>query len=204
MRKLRSGLPILLLVMCTTSCGAGEPDSASPITPEGPSSGSASEPGEISAQTNEMVSPAAVAACGGFTLNDAANVLGVPATGLEDRSEASSHSLNLCSFLISGSMEGVGFYLSVSDTVQRAVVEMEQGRGMAGFAQTTIDEATGTQSQNKALESENNIGDEAYFMEVNGTLNVRVGNVQIQVFHLEDREQMKEVGRIVAAGLRQS
>jgi hypothetical protein len=164
----------------------------------------ASEPGEVSAEANGMVSPEAVAACGGFTLNDAAYVLGVPASELEDRSEASSDNLNLCSFLISGSMDGVGFYLSVSDSVQRAVAEMEQGRGMAGLAQKTIDQATGTQSQDEALESEDNIGEEAYFMEVNGTFNVRVGNVQIQVFHMEDQEQMKEVGRMVAAGLRNS
>jgi hypothetical protein len=38
-------------------------------------------------------------------------------------------------------------------------------------------------------------------MEVNGTLMVRVANVQIQVFHMQDPEQMKQVGRMVAAGL---
>jgi len=81
---------------------------------------------------------------------------------------------------------------------------MEQGRGMASVAQTTIDRATGTESQEEALENAEELGEEAYFMEVNGTLNIRVGNVQIQVLPMEDQEQMKKVGRIVSMGLSKS
>jgi len=151
-----------------------------------------------------MVPPAAIAACGGFTIEDAASIMGIPASELEDRSEVYSSKSSLCSFLRAGSTEGVGFYLSVSNSIERAVAEMEQGRGVASVAQTTIDRATGTESQEEALENAEDLGEEAYFMEVNGTLNIRVGNVQIQVLPMEDQEQMRKVGRIVSMGLSKS
>ncbi len=203
MRKLSLGLSLILMVVIS-GCGSDVPDATSQSEPGGPATTARSKTGDVGSENNGLVSPAAVAACGGFTIKDAASILGVPANELEDRSEVSSSKLSLCSFLRSGSMEGVGFYLSVSNSVERAVAEMEQGRGMAGFAQTTIDQATGTKSQEEALENADGLGEEAYFMEVNGTLNIRVGNVQIQVLPMEDQEQMKKVGRIVAMGLRKS
>lgn len=203
MRKLSLGLSLWMAVLAA-GCGSGEPASKSESVPEAPAATTRGELGDIGAKDAGMVSPAAIAACGGFTIEDAASILGVQAGELEDRSEVASSNLTLCSFLRSGSTEGVGFYLSVSESVERAVEEMERGRGMAGFAQTIIDQTTGTESQEEALESADGIGEEAYFMEVNGTLFVRVGNVQIQVFPMENQEQMKEVGRMVAAGLRES
>ncbi|MEW8027269.1 MAG: hypothetical protein AB2758_22060 [Candidatus Thiodiazotropha endolucinida] len=151
---------------------------------------------------NKIVPRAAIAACGGFTIDDAASILDVPASQLEDRSETYSNKLNLCSFQKQGSADGVGFYLSISDSVERAKAEMEQGRGMADLAQTTIDQLTGSESQEEALKNAESLGEEAYFMEVNGTLNIRVGNVQIQVFPMQDQQQMKRVGRMVAMGLK--
>ena len=201
MRKLKLGSLVFLLIM-GSGCGSDDPDATSQAKPRSADSPTPSESVDVGTRNDEMVSPAAVSACGGFTLEDAAAILGVPASELEDRSDTSSEKLTLCSFLRKGSAEGIGFYLSVSDTVERAVVEMEQGRGMAEIAQTTIDQVTGTESQEAAQVSVNGVGEDAYFMEVNGTFNARVGNVQIQVFHLEDRESMKEVGRRVAGGLR--
>ena len=116
-----------------------------------------------------------------------------------------THCVHICTVCLrAGSTEGVCFYLSVSNSIERAVAEMEQGRGVASVAQTTIDRATGTESQEEALENAEELGEEAYFMEVNGTLNIRVGNVQIQVLPMEDQEQMRKVGRIVSMGLSKS
>ena len=201
MKKSGLGLP-LLWALLGFACGSGEPDSTSQTNTDGAASTSPSETAVIGSQKDAMVSPLAVAACGGFTFEDAATILGVRASELEDRGEESSQKLRLCSFWKPESMEGVSFYLSVSGSVERAVTEMEQGRGMAGFAQKTIDQTTGATSQEEALEGVLDIGEEAYFMEVNGTLNVRVGNIQIQVLPMENREQMKDVARIVATGLR--
>ena len=203
MRKASLGFSLLVLAV-SLACGRGQPVSTGESDTDEPVSTTQGEAGDVGFENEGMVSPLAVAACGGFTVEDTASILGVSASELEDRSEDSSENLRLCSFWHSESMEGVSFYLSVSDSVARAVDEMEQGRGMAGFAQTTIDQTTGTESQEEALEGVEAIGEEAYFMEVNGTLNVRVGNIQIQVLPMEDREQMKEVGRIVATGLSES
>jgi hypothetical protein len=199
MQRLRWSWSLLLLVLCA-ACGSEAPEPGnSKAAKQAAKTGG--ETVAVDTAKNGMVATAAVTACGGFTLEDAASVLGVAASELEDRSESSSEQLRLCSFMKPGSTEGVGFYLSVSGSIERAIAEMEQGRGMAGFAQQTIDQATGTESEQPALQSAEDIGEEAYFMEVNGTLMVRVANVQIQVFHMQDPEQMKQVGRMVAAGL---
>ncbi|MCU7802927.1 MAG: hypothetical protein KZQ96_06995 [Candidatus Thiodiazotropha sp. (ex Lucinoma borealis)] len=203
MRNFGLGLSFILLVM-VSGCGSDVPDTTSQSEPEVPAATVRNEPGNADSENSGMISDAAIAACGGFTIEDAASIMGLPASELEDRSEVYSSESSLCSFLRAGSTEGVGFYLSVSNSIERAVAQMEQGRGMASFAQTTIDRATGTESKEEALENAEGLGEEAYFMEVNGTLNIRVGNVQIQVLHMEDQEQMKKVGRIVSMGLRKS
>ncbi|MDH3692209.1 MAG: hypothetical protein OEU36_22475 [Gammaproteobacteria bacterium] len=148
-----------------------------------------------------MISEAAIATCGGFTSDDAAAVLGLSAGAFEDRSEIYSSKSSLCSFMIPGTADGIGFYLVASGSIERAIAEMEMGRGMAGIAQENIDRASETTSLEPPLQSVSGIGEEAYFMEANGSLMVRVGNVQIQVLHMEEPKQMQEVGRMVAEGL---
>lgn len=203
MRNFSLGLSLLLLFI-VSGCGSDVPDTTGQGESVVPASTARTDPGVVGSENNGMVSPAAIAACGNFTIDDAASILGIPASEMENRSEAYSSESSLCSFLRAGSSDGVGFYLSVSDSIERAAAEMEQGRGMASMAQTTINQATGTESKEDALKNAEGLGEEAYFMEVNGTLNIRVGNVQIQVLPMENQEQMKKVGQIVAMGLRKS
>ncbi|MCB1683167.1 MAG: hypothetical protein R3E82_10650 [Pseudomonadales bacterium] len=150
---------------------------------------------------DELIPAAAIVNCAGFTGADAARILGVPEAVLVDASENYSPSSSLCSFSPPESSEGVGFYLTASGSIERAAAEMEQGRGMGEVAQVVIDRATNTQSVEAPIQAAQSLGEEAYFMDVNGTLMIRVANVQIQVLPMEDREQMKAVGLQVAQRL---
>jgi len=194
----------LCLVVVIAGCGSGETE----VTP-GATSDPSPQPLPVSAPPaerterveDELIPEAAIVNCAGFTSADAARILGVPEATLVDASENYSPSSSLCSYSPPASSEGVGFYLTASGSVERAVAEMEQGRGMGEVAQVVIDRATNTQSVDAAIQSAQSLGEEAYFMDVNGTLMTRVANVQIQVLPMEDRERMKAVGLQVAQRL---
>lgn len=200
MRNHLYGAALALLIMIP-GCSSDESESTAEQASGQPAPMTRNNPDSTESTSDGMIPQDAISRCGAFTIGDAAAVLSVPAGALEDRSEVYSSKSSLCSFVVPGTAEGVAFYLAASGSVERAISEMEQGRGMAGIAQENIDRATGTTSLEPLLQSTSEIGEEAYFMEANGTLMVRVGNVQIQVLHMDDPEQMKSVGRKVAAGL---
>ena len=187
----------LWLVVVMAGCGSGETE----VTPVA-TTDTSTQPLPVAAPRaektegveDELIPAAAIVNCAGFTSADAALILGVPEATLVDASENYSPSSSLCSFSQPQSSEGVGFYLAASGSVERAAAEMEQGRGMGEVAQVVIDRATNTQSVEAPIQAAQSLGEEAYFMDVNGTLMIRVANVQIQVLPMEDREQMKAVG----------
>lgn len=194
----------LWLIVVLAGCGAGDTE-VSPGTTTGTSTQpvpKSAPPGEeTEAVEEELIPAAAIVACAGFTSADAALILGVAPEDLVDGSENYSPSSGLCSFSKPRSSDGVAFYLSASGSIERAAAEMEQGRGMGEMAQVVIDQATSTQSTDAPIQSAQSLGEEAYFMDVNGTLMIRVANVQIQVLPMEDREQMKAVGLLVVQRL---
>lgn len=187
----RSGLSrmevVLLVAVLAQACGGGEPER------QGGALGSA--------RGGQLVSAEAVRSCAGFSAEDAAQVLGIPGA-IEEASEDIHETLRACSYRsTTDPMTGVAFTLATSESVEEAVDGMAYGREMAGLAKGSIEAVTGAASGAGPLEEVEGIGDEAYWMEINGTLNVRVKNVEIQVQAPDDREQQKEVARRVVEGL---
>lgn len=155
-----------------------------------------------SARGGELVSAEAVRNCAGFSTEDAAQVLDLPAAEIEEASEDIHETLRGCSYRSTRDpMTGVAFTLATSESVEEAVDGMAYGREMAGMAKRTIEGVTETGSSRPALEEVEGVGDEAYWMEVNGTLNVRVKNVEIQIQAPDDTAQQKEVARRIVNGL---
>jgi hypothetical protein len=189
---------VLVVVALALACGNGEPASEGGATE--PSQGSATEP----ARGGGLVSAEAVRDCAGFSVEDAAAVLGIPASEIEQSSQDIHETLRMCSYVRRADLNGVSFSLATNESVDEAVSGMASGREMAGLAKGSIDAVTGTSSGAPPLEEIEGIGDEAYWMEVNGTLNVRVNNVEIQVQGPSDREQQKAVARKVVEGLTRS
>jgi hypothetical protein len=182
----------VLLVSCTK--GEGDSGLDTGETPEAAESQDAGSSG--------MVSADAVKECAGFTPRDAAEILGVPAATLEDRSQDLYDTARSCAYASTADASvGVSFTLVTEESVEDAIGQMQSLRENAGLAKTTIEGVTGATSEESPLKEVEGIGDEAFWMEVNGTLTVRVGNVSILVIAPQDRGQQEEVARRVMEGL---
>lgn len=169
--------------------------------PAGRSAGaSPAPPVTLEAAKGGVIPAEKVKACAGFSAETAAGLLGVPAGQLVDRSSDVYDKLRSCSFL-DPKQPGVGvtFSLRRDDSVEDAAQEMASFRDHLGVAQRVLPEPGG--SSQAAAEEVPGLGDEAVWARVNGTLNVREGNVTIQVAQPADRELQKRVAEEVLAGL---
>jgi hypothetical protein len=177
----------LMVVAFAVSCGRGET--------EGPGGALTDASG------GGLVSAERVRSCANFSTDDAAAVLGIAAGEIEEMSHDIHETLRMCTYMRRADLRSVSFSLATNESIDEAVSGMASGREMAGFAKRTIEGVTGTGSAAPPLEDVAGIGEDAYWMEVNGTLNVRVKNVEIQVQSPDDREKQKDVARKIVEGL---
>jgi hypothetical protein len=167
--------------------------------------GSGEQGGEAGSQptASGMVAAERVANCAGFTSEAAAQFLGVPAGDVKDESADIYDKLRSCSFASStDDTKRVTFSLRRDDTIEEAADEMAQFREHLGVADKALGGETGAASNAPPYEDIPSLGDEAVWARVNGTLNVREGNVSIQVAFPEDRAEQKRLAALVVAGLR--
>lgn len=144
-----------------------------------------------------------MAGCAGFTAARAAAFLGVPAADIKDASTNLYEKLRMCSFA-STQEDGrtlLGLSLRRDDSIEEATLEMARLRENAGLAQGVIAGATTQDAKGPAYEEIAGLGDEAIWTQVNGTLNVRKGNVAIQIMAPSDRDAQKRLAEQVVAGL---
>lgn len=149
-----------------------------------------------------MVAAERVANCAGFTAETAAEILGVPAAEVEDESTDLYDKLRNCSYASrQDSAKRVNFSLRRDDSIEEAADEMDVFRSHLGTAQGALAGVTGEEAKGAPYEEVPGLGDEALWAPINGTLNVRRGNVSIQVSLPDDREAQEKVAERVVAGL---
>jgi hypothetical protein len=169
--------------------------------PGGAGGGEAGQSGKA-ATGGGAISAEKVKTCAGFTAETAATLLGVPAAGIVDHSSDLYEKLRNCSFVDPKNPEArLSFSLRRDDSVKEAAEEMVSFREHLGVARQVLPGA-GDSAKGPAVQEIPGLGDEAVWVRVNGTLNVREGNVTVQVSLPEDRETQKRVAQRVLEGLR--
>jgi hypothetical protein len=172
-------------------------------SPPGGNAGAKGQPAKSGKAVNGEVIPVEkVKACAGFTPETAAALLGVPAAGIVDQSSDIYEKLRSCSFVDPGKPgTQLTFSLRRDDSVEEAAEEMASFRDHLGVARQVLPGAEGS-AKEPAVQEIPGLGDEALWVRINGTLNVREGNVTIQVAQPEAREAQKKVVEKVLEGLR--
>lgn len=190
-----TGLIAVLVVGCGGEKGAVE-TSERPDTVEQPAAGSR--------QAGKNVDPEKIENCGGFTVEDAAELIGVPVESVTLRlpEPMNTETLKTCAFEDEETGRGISYSLTWADSAEEMQEDFEGERQMVGVAQTSIDAVTGTETESPASYEIPGIGDEAFFAAVNGTVVARVGNVRVQVLNAPDLETRKKVAERVASRLR--
>lgn len=116
--------------------------------------------------------------CAGFTAEDAAGILGLPAASLKSKSEKQHESLWICSFAPPGG-QGLSFSVEVAKSVEAAAADMTRLRENLEVAGGTA--AFKDRLPNGAYSDIMGLGDDAVWTDVNGTLTARKGNITVQV-----------------------
>ena len=187
-RCLRAVAVLILLLTGLAACQGG--------------SGDQEDQADASPSASGMVAAERVANCAGFRSEAAAQFLDVPAGEIKDESADIYDKLRSCSFVSStDDTKRVTFSLRRDDTIEEAADEMAQFRGHLGVADKALGGESGAASNAAPYEDIPNLGDEAVWARVNGTLNVREGNVSIQVAFPEDRAEQERLAALVVAGL---
>lgn len=162
------------------------------------------EPAAPARQAGKNVDPEKIENCGGFTVEDAAELIGVPVESVTLRlpEPMNTETLKTCAFEDEESGRGISYSLTWADSAEEMEGDFEDERQMVGVAQTSIDAVTGSESEGPASYEIPGIGDEAFFAAVNGTVVARVANVRVQVLNAPDLETRKKVAERVASRLR--
>jgi hypothetical protein len=152
-------LTLLLVSLIVGGCGSGG---------SGSSQGSASSAG----RAFELD----IAGCGGFTVADAAKLLGLPAVALKDKSQDISDHSRWCIYSnVQDPEKGVTFTVEREESVDAAVVAFQQLRDHVGVAVSVLGEA-GDKAHNIQ-----GLGDEALWTPVPGGVYARKGRYSVQV-----------------------
>lgn len=118
--------------------------------------------------------------CGGFTSEDAAKIVNLPASRLAARTQKLESASWTCTFS-SPDGKGVSFTVSVSANARKASDEMEELRGNLELAAETPPFKDKLPGGAYSEISGPGLGDESVWTDVNGTLTVRKGNITVQV-----------------------
>ena len=129
--------------------------------------------------------------CAGFSAQDAAQALNLPAAKLTAKAEKMAPELWRCGFTMPDGT-GVSFSVSIAKDAGKAAEEMEQLRENL---ELTAETAPFKNKLPQGAYSEIlNLGEESVWTDVNGTLTVRKGNITIQVLMPSGKkEQIKIV-----------
>jgi hypothetical protein len=185
-----------VLVTAVWACGAG--------TDRDESTSTEMQQEQPVTRSQGVVDPAKIQDCGGFTVQDAAELLGVSVDAVVSRLPEAMNgpTLKTCAFEDAESGRGISFSLTWADTATEMAEQLADERELVGVAQASIDTVSGSESEGPASYEIDDIGEEAFFAAVNGTVVARVANVRVQVLNAPDLDTRKRVAAKVADRLR--
>jgi len=137
--------------------------------------------------------------CAGFTVQDAAPFLGVPAARVVRKAERISKSLVACSFAAGKTVPGVAFSIEIEASAKKAAEQMESYRDNLA---TAGEAAPWKGKLPKGAYSDimgEGMGDEAVWTDINGALTVRKLNVMVQVTMPKAKLEQIRVAQAVVA-----
>jgi len=130
--------------------------------------------------------------CGGFTAADAASILGIEVSMVEESSPPLGDNQKWCVFSSSAdSMASLNFTISRADSEQDAITEFAQFRNNAGVANAVLGDA------GDAAHDVADLGDEAVWTPVPGLLLVRAGRFSLSINPPSTEEQQVRIARII-------
>jgi hypothetical protein len=126
-----------------------------------------------------------MAKCNGFTVEDAAGILGVPASKVTAKTEELYAGNWQCTFESGDLGKTISFNVSVAKSVEEAARDMQQYRS---HLETAGSVSPFKENLPKGAYSDiSGIGDDAVWTDINASLAVRRGNVRIQVAMPKDK-----------------
>lgn len=126
-----------------------------------------------------------MANCGGFTAEDAAGILGLPAAKITAKTKEMYAGFWQCTFESGIAGKSVEFGVTVSKSVEAAVRDMEQYRS---HLETAGSVAPFKDKLPKGAYSDiGGLGDETVWTDINNSLSVRQGNITILVSMPKDK-----------------
>ncbi len=137
--------------------------------------------------------------CAGFTVQDAAPFLGVPAAQVVRTAAKISNSLVACSFAAGKTAPGVAFSIEIEKSAKKAAEQMEGYRDSLSIAG---DSAPWKGKLPKGAYSDimgDGMGDEAVWTDINGALTVRKSNVTVQITMPKAKLEQIKVAKAVVA-----
>jgi hypothetical protein len=125
------------------------------------------------------VDPAVVESCAGFSVETAAELLGVAPATLSDESGRSDNSDKMCRYWSHESLIGPGlqFLLEVERSAAAAAARLRRLREEAPGGDAAIGTAVRQDRGGRSVMTFDGIGDEAFWDPLTGGVNLRVGNV---------------------------
>ncbi len=173
MRSVRRAHLLASLMILLVSCGGSQQNEKAPAA----------------VQTQSSKPTPNMQGCVGFSVEDAAQLLGVPAGQVTPKIEETYKGFWQCSFTAAGASNGVSFSVTVSPSAKVAAEEMEQYRSnleVAGGQPLWKNLPKGAYSDIMGL------GDEAVWTDINGSLSARKGHITVQVLQPQGKmEQIK-------------
>ena len=140
-----------------------------------------------------------MANCAGFTVKDAAPLLGVPENGVSRTSRKVHDALWLCTFSGGQPQKNLTFSVELAKDAKAAAADMERYRS---HLETAAETAPFKNKLPKGAYSEivgDGLGDENVWTDVNGTFTARKGNITVQVSMPADKIANIKVGKAVLA-----
>jgi hypothetical protein len=182
----------VLLTVLACGCGSNDGQPAPPQATAEPAS---------PARTSDAIGRDALARCAGFGAAHAADLLGVPASALVDKSQDISPNSRGCGFANSDGSSALMFSLNFDESVDDAKTAFAQMRDTLAIGRRVQDSATGNKSEEGAYSDILGLGDEAVWSSVNYSLAVRHKNITVLVMSPNDKKLQVAIAQKVVQGL---
>jgi hypothetical protein len=186
-------IPAAVCVFALSACGNGAGSGTTS------SAAGSSPPASTAARSSGLVGADAKARCGGFGTAQAAEILGVTAGAVTERSQDITPTSRGCEF--SAGDRKISFSLGLEDSIDDAKKNLENQRESYVMSARTQESATGKKIEEGAYSDILDVGDEAIWSVTNRSLAVRRKNLTILVMSPNDKRVQVAIARKILDSL---